>query len=108
MKSLYVDDVISGTDTVDQGCRLKEVGVSVFGEAGFKLHKWHSNVEKLEAEAVPRDEGQTYAKEHLVVKPNEAKLLGHPWNEREETLAVRFCRNHKERSAEKFSISVCP
>ena len=44
----------------------------------------------------------------MVVKPNEAKLLGHPWNEREETLAVRFCRNHKERSAEKFSISVCP
>ena len=57
MKSLYVDDVISRTDTVDQGCRLKEVAVSVFGEAGFKLHKWHSNVEKLEAEAVPRDEG---------------------------------------------------
>ena len=39
MKSLYVDDVISGTDTVDQGCRLKEVAVSVFGEAGIKLHK---------------------------------------------------------------------
>ena len=38
MKSLYVDDVISGTDTVDQGCRLK-VAVSVFGEAGIKLHK---------------------------------------------------------------------
>ena len=35
MKSLYVDDVISGTDTADQGCRLKEVAVSVFGEAGF-------------------------------------------------------------------------
>ena len=27
MKSLYVDDVIGGTDTVDQGCRLKEVAV---------------------------------------------------------------------------------
>ena len=74
MKSLYVD-VISGTDTVDQECRLKEVAVSVFVEAGFKLHKWHSNVEKLEAEDVIRDEGQTYAKEQLGVKPNEAKLL---------------------------------
>ena len=29
--SLYVDDVISGADTVDQVCRLKEVAVSVFG-----------------------------------------------------------------------------
>ena len=35
-KSLYV---ISGIDTVDQGYRLKEVAVSMFGEAGFKLHK---------------------------------------------------------------------
>ena len=90
MKSLYVDDVISGTDTVDQGCGLKEVAISVFGEAGFKLHKWHSNVEKLEAEDVLKDEGQTYAKEQLGVKPNEAKLLGLPWNKREDTLAVSF------------------
>ena len=90
MKSLYVDDVISGTDTVDQGCRLKEVAVSVFGEAGFKMHKWHSNVEKLEAEEVLRDEGQTYAKEQLGVKPNEAKLLRLPWNKREDALAVSF------------------
>ena len=86
----YVDDVISGTDTVDQGCRLKEVAISVFGEAGFKLHKWHSNVEKLEAEDVLKGEGQTYAKEQLGVKPNEAKLLGLPWNKREDTLAVSF------------------
>ena len=90
MKSLYVDDVIGGTDTVDQGCSLNEVAVSVFGEAGFKLHKWHSNVEKLEAEDVLRDEGQTYANEQLGVKPNEAKLLGLPWNKREDTLAVSF------------------
>lgn len=75
MKSLYVDDVIHGTDTVNQGCRLKEVAVSVIGEVGFKLHKWQSNVEKLEAEAVLGDEGQTYAKEQLGVKPNEGKLL---------------------------------
>ena len=62
----------------------------MFGEAGFKLHKWHSNVEKLEAEAVLRDEGQTYAKEQLGVKPNEAELLGLPWNKWEDTLAVSF------------------
>ena len=62
----------------------------VFGEAGFKLHKWHSNVEKLEAVTVLRDEGQTYTKEQLGVKPNEAKLLRLPWNKREYTLAMSF------------------
>ena len=98
MKSLYVDDVISGTDTVDQARNLKEVSVTVFGEAGFELHKWHSNVPELEAEAVLRDEGQTYAKEQLGVKPNEAKLLGLPWNKKEDTLAVTFTRDSAETS----------
>ena len=39
MKSLHFHDIINATDTVDQGCRLKEVSVTVFGEAGFQLHK---------------------------------------------------------------------
>ena len=98
MKSLYVDDVTSGTDTVDQARNLKEVSVTVFGEAGFELHKWHSNVPELEAEAVLRDEGQTYAKEQLSLKPNEAKLWGLPWNKKEDTLAVTFTRDSAETS----------
>ena len=98
MKSLYVDDVISGTDTVDQARNLKEVSVTVFGEEGFELHKWHSNVPEMEAEAALRDEGQTYAKEQLGVKPDEAKLLGLPWNKKEDTLAVTFTRDSAETS----------
>ena len=98
MKSLNIDDIISGTDTVDQGCNLKEVSVTVFGEAGFELHKWHSNVPDLEAEAELREEGQTYAKEQLGVKPNEAKLLELPWNKEEDTLAVTFTRDSAETS----------
>lgn len=90
MKSLYVDDVISGAYTADQGHKSKEIAVSAFGEAGFKLHKWHSNVEELEAETVLRDEEHTYAKEKLGVKPNGAKLLGLPWNKKEDTVAVSF------------------
>ena len=98
MKSLYVDDVISGTDTVDQGSNLKEVSVTVFGEAGFELHKWHSNVSELEAEPILEDEGQTYAKEQFGVKPSETKLLGLPWNKEEDTLAVTFTRDSAETS----------
>lgn len=35
------------------------------------------------------------------IKPNEAKLLGIPWNKEEETLAVS--RNHKERRVERLA-----
>ena len=89
-KSLYVDDVISGGDTIDQVGELKDASITVFGEAGFQLHKWHSNVPELEAKPEVSDGGQTYAKEQLGVKPNEAKLLGLPWNKEEDTLAVTF------------------
>jgi len=68
----------------------------VFGEAGFELHKWHSNEAELEAKVVLSDEGQTYAKEQLDVKPNEAKLLGLPWNKEEDTLYVTFTSDLNE------------
>ena len=89
-KSLYVDDVISGGDTIDQVGELKEASITVFGEAGFQFHKWHLNVPELEAKPEVRDGGQTYAKEQLGVKPNEAKLLRLPWDKEEDTLAVTF------------------
>ena len=47
-KSLYVDDLISGKPTVQEAKELKEGAISVFVDAKFKLHKWHSNFAELE------------------------------------------------------------
>ena len=47
-RSLYVDDLISGGNTQEEARNLKESAMSVFQEAKFKLHKWHSNVPELE------------------------------------------------------------
>ena len=49
MKSLYVDDIITGGDAASQVCELKDVAVTVFREGVFQLNKWHSNVPELEA-----------------------------------------------------------
>ena len=38
-KSLYVDNVISGGDTIDRVGELKDASITVFGEAGFQLYK---------------------------------------------------------------------
>ena len=57
---------------------------------GFELHKWNSNVAELEADNQLTEDSQTYAKEQLGVKTNEAKLLGLPWDKVEDTLAVTF------------------
>ena len=50
-RNLYVDDLISGGETSPRAMRLKETTQTIFGEANFELHKWHSNDPDLEAAA---------------------------------------------------------
>ena len=63
----------------------------MFGEAKFNMHKWNSNEPQLESEnVVPVDEQQSYAKQQLGVKEGETKMLGLPWNKKEDMIAVTF------------------
>ena len=39
MRSLYVDDIVTGEDTVHQVHKLKRTAIEVFKGAGFELHK---------------------------------------------------------------------
>ena len=82
-RSLYVDDLISGSTTVAQAKELRDGATGVFADATFKLHKWNSNVEELE----PKSEN-TYAKQQLGAKGNESKILGLPWDKQNDTLRV--------------------
>ena len=48
-KELYIDDLISGSTSVSKAKEIKEKATSIFEDACFKLHKWHSNERELEA-----------------------------------------------------------
>ena len=52
-------------DMVDQVHELKGTVIVVFQRAGFKLHRWNSNVPELEADNQFTEDSQTYAKEQL-------------------------------------------
>ena len=43
MKNLYVDDIIGGGATEEDVQQFKDAAIEIFKEAGFELHKWHSN-----------------------------------------------------------------
>ena len=91
LRSLYVDDIISRGSTADEVHSLKKTIASVFGEAKFTMHKWNSNVPQLERENDdPVDEQQSYAKQQLGVKEGKTKMLGLPWNKREDLIATTF------------------
>ena len=88
-KSLYVDDLISGANSTPKALELKSAAKEVFGDAGFQLHKWHSNAKAIEAEnTTMTEEDQTYAKQQLGVKQGETKLLGLKWNKAHDSIQV--------------------
>ena len=47
-KSLYVDDLLNGGQTVQQARERKSTAIEIFNDAKFVLHKWNSNVIELE------------------------------------------------------------
>ena len=80
---------------------LKQTSQSIFRAGKFELHKWHSNAPSLEQptpheetmEERPtthQNENQSYAKDQLGVKQGETKLLGVPWDKREDTIRTSF------------------
>ena len=91
-RSLYVDDLITGGKTITETQHLKESCQTIFSEAKFELHKWHSNIATLEAETTltETESVPSYAKEQLGVKTGETKLLGITWNKETDTIEVNF------------------
>ncbi len=77
-RSLYVDDIISGGNTVEEARQRKSEATDILGDATFSLHKWASNLSELDGDGdQKRDRGeQTAAKQELGVKPTETKILG--------------------------------
>ena len=88
MRAIYVDDIIGGADTVEHARKFKETCISIFEEAKFKLHKWHSNVPELESDHVEHQAGETYAKEQLQPKESITSILGVPWNKTKDSISV--------------------
>ena len=97
-QSMNVDDVIGGGDNVESAKTSKENIAKIFNEAGFKLHKWHSNVAELEEEKdisqIKTDE--TYAKQQLSKGDTKATTLGISWNKQDDQLEVKFPQRKTE------------
>ena len=94
LRSLYVDDLLSGGPTVTRANKLKADAVTIFSDGGFQLHKWHSNSPELEEscqENVDLSE-VTYAKQNLGTESSNCgtKLLGLEWDKTADTIAIAF------------------
>jgi hypothetical protein len=94
-RSLYVDDLVSGGETVEKVSQLKETSKAIFNDATFQLHKWHSNIPALEAEETPQSSltEETFAKQQLGARSGQATLLGLAWDKELDVIKVEIPQN---------------
>ena len=87
---LYVDDLMTGGESVETVTTKREKAIEVFEDGSFKLHKWHSNVMSLEENVQkPVDnEELSFGKAQLGTNKRETKLLGLTWDKTKDTLSV--------------------
>lgn len=95
-KSLYVDDIITGGNTIQEAKQRKTEAIEILGDATFSLHKWASNAKELEDDNDPKGENaeQTVAKQQLETK--ETKILGIIWNKENDTLGIQIAGEKTE------------
>ena len=90
-KNLYVDDVLSGGVTVQEAQYRKEQAIEIFDDAGFTLHKWHSNVSIMEGETENTVTDLSFAKQQLQQSgESKSSLLGLGWDIKKDELKVNF------------------
>ena len=78
---LYVDDLMTGGETVETVTTKRSGAIEIFKDGTFKLHKWHSNVaalESVDASKTCDEEDISHAKHQLGFSKPDTKLLGLP------------------------------
>lgn len=74
--SVYVDDMVSGADSIPAACALKEELTSLMARGGFQLRKWASSHSEVLAD-LPADQCETI---HSLGDTDTLKVLGVQWS----------------------------
>lgn len=80
-KNIYVDDVITGTNSIPEATTLYKEAKRMFNEASLNLREWISNSSEVNESFLEEDR----------VKSESIKVLGHDWDVRNDTLTFKSC-----------------
>ena len=78
-KSFYVDDCLTGADSVSEAIKLQTELHSLFSKGKFLLRKWNSSETEV-LEHIPPDLKDTSASQSLPAPDGYTKTLGIEWN----------------------------
>ena len=98
-KTLYVDDLVSGGETVEKVNQLNKTSTEIFDDATFQQQKRHSNVCALDVEETqlssPTEE--TFAQQQLGVRSGQTTLLGLSWDKERDVITVEIPSDKAQR-----------
>ena len=86
LNDMYMDDVLSGAETLHDAKELQCQLVGIFEKAGMILHKWCSNNQSL---------NQNTATNYVFSKPEEIKTLGVLWNPKNDSFSFKVTAEKK-------------
>ncbi|XP_045205909.2 uncharacterized protein LOC123558098 [Mercenaria mercenaria] len=78
-QDIYMDNVVTGIDSIEEGRKLYETSKQMFNEANMNLREWASNSKQL-SESIPLEDR---------TKGKEIKVLGLTWNTEKDTILVQ-------------------
>ncbi|GFX65027.1 integrase catalytic domain-containing protein [Trichonephila clavipes] len=79
MSGMYIDDVLTGTETLLEAKELKNQLINIFAKGGMVLHKWCGN----NTELIEVSENYDFS------DPSEIKVLGVYWNPKHDCFSFR-------------------
>ena len=80
LRSLYVDDCLTGAESDEAVLSLKESLEKIIGQAGMKFHSWDSSSQKVREVMGVEDE------------PDDKVILGVKWNRRTDDMGINLSR----------------
>ena len=85
--SFYVDDCLTGADTVAEADSIRTSLNSLLSKAKMTLRKWRSSSDELLA-TIPIELRETETKQHIQSPPSHIKTLGLHWDTGQDSLHV--------------------
>ncbi|XP_071057047.1 uncharacterized protein [Onthophagus taurus] len=97
IKDMYVDDLITGCDTLEDGLELQEEISKILTSGGFNLRKWGSNCMEILKKCTSTNAND----KHLIKDETDNKTLGVIWSSSDDTL--RFIINASIKPTERVT-----
>ena len=85
---MYIDDLVLGSNTIEEVGVIKQKSIELFRKSKFNLHNWNSNIPLLQSSNTKAESEFSYVKEKLKNTAEGIKILGVPSKKNCDNLSV--------------------